>query len=66
MIDFLVKLTRPTIKKLLKLYMTNDFGNNKTFTKEVSKIFNITEDESHLIWQILDVSYEYWFLRKSE
>lgn len=66
MIDTLVKLTRPTIKKLLKIYMSSEFGNNRAFAKEVSKEFNISEDESHLVWQIFDVSYENWFSRKVE
>lgn len=65
MID-LIKINRPTIKKLLKLYMTNDFGNNRLFIKEANKTFNIPEDESHLIWQAFDSCYELWFLRKSE
>ena len=62
----LVKISRPTIKKLLKLYMTNDFGNNRLFVKEAGKTFNIPEEEIHLIWQILDASYEYWFCRIQE
>lgn len=62
----LIKLTRPTMKKLLKLYMTSDCGNNKSFIKEVCKIIDITEDESHLIWQAFDTCYEAWFLRKDQ
>jgi hypothetical protein len=64
--DTLIKITRPTIKKMLKLYMSPDCGTNNSFVKEVSKTFNITEEESHLIWQAFDVGYESWFSRKPE
>jgi hypothetical protein len=66
MIDCLVRLTRPTMKKLLKLYMTDEFGNNKAFVKEAIKTFNMKEDEAHLIWQSFDIGYEFWFSRKPE
>jgi hypothetical protein len=65
-IDILVKLTRPTMKKLLKLYMSDDCGNNKIFVKKAIEIAKISQEESYLIWQIFDIAYEFWFLRKQE
>jgi hypothetical protein len=66
MIDTLVRLTRPKIKKLLKLYMTSEFGSNNAFVKEACKLYDIKEDESHLVWQVFDTCYELWFLRRDE
>ena len=66
MIDALVKLTRPKMKKLLKLYMTPEFGSNKAFVKEATKTSEISEEECHLIWSVFDICYEFWFCRKEE
>jgi hypothetical protein len=64
--DTLKKLTRPTMKKLLKLYMSEDYGINNAFAKEASKTFGISIEECHLIWQAFDTAYVVWFLRKTE
>jgi hypothetical protein len=64
--DTLIKLTRPTIKKLLKLYLSPDFESNLSFIKEAEKQCGISKEESHLIWQVFDVGYCHWFRIKDE
>jgi hypothetical protein len=41
-------------------------GNNKAFIAEVSKTFEITEEDAYLIWMSFDVAYSKWFLRAAE
>jgi len=60
------KLTRPAFRKLLALYMSPACGNNKAFIAEVSKTFEITEEDAYLIWMSFDVAYSKWFLRAAE
>jgi len=62
----MTKLTRPTIKKLLKLYMTPEYGSNYSFVKEAVKTFELSEDELHSVWNAFDTCYELWLLRKVE
>jgi hypothetical protein len=65
-IDILTRLTRPTIKKLMKLYMSEDCKTNKSFVKKAMETATISAEESHLIWLVFDVSYDYWFRRVQE